>query len=89
MLILQVVRSRNCGDYDWSFQPAYYWARKLLDAVAKEGVDSYRIYPSRTVDPKKNPLEPEVKVRFTERDVPESLRRKQSSMTVVCPTSSM
>ena len=46
------------------FNPPTIGHEKLLDAVAKEGVDSYRIYPSRTVDPKKNPLEPEVKVQF-------------------------
>ena len=46
------------------FNPPTIGHEKLLDAVAKEGVDSYRIYPSRTVDPKKNPLEPEIKVKF-------------------------
>ena len=46
------------------FNPPTIGHEKLLDAVAKEGVDSYRIYPSRTVDPKKNPLEPELKVQF-------------------------
>ena len=46
------------------FNPPTIGHEKLLDAVAKEGVDNYRIYPSRTVDPKKNPLEPELKVQF-------------------------
>ena len=46
------------------FNPPTIGHEKLLDAVAKEGVDNYRIYPSRTVDPKKNPLEPEIKVKF-------------------------
>lgn len=46
------------------FNPPTIGHEKLLDAVAREGVDNYRIYPSRSVDPKKNPLEPEVKVQF-------------------------
>jgi len=46
------------------FNPPTIGHEKLLDAVAREGVDNYRIYPSRSVDPKKNPLEPDLKIKF-------------------------
>ena len=46
------------------FNPPTIGHEKLLDAVASEGADAYRIYPSRTVDPKKNPLEPESKIQY-------------------------
>jgi len=46
------------------FNPPTVGHEKLLSTVAAEGADAYRIYPSRTVDPKKNPLEPETKIQF-------------------------
>ena len=46
------------------FNPPTVGHEKLLSTVAAEGADSYRIYPSRTVDPKKNPLEPEIKIQY-------------------------
>lgn len=46
------------------FNPPTIGHEKLLDTVAAEGADNYRIYPSRTVDRKSNPLEPESKIQF-------------------------
>ena len=46
------------------FNPPTIGHEALLDKVASEGADSYRIYPSRTVDRKSNPLEPETKIQY-------------------------
>ncbi len=46
------------------FNPPTVGHEKLLDTVSEQNADNYRIYPSRTVDPKKNPLEPDVKIDF-------------------------
>lgn len=46
------------------FNPPTVGHEKLLNTVSEQGADNYRIYPSRTVDPKKNPLEPDVKIDF-------------------------
>ena len=49
------------------FNPPTVGHEKLLDTVAKEAKSSggeYRIYPSRSQDPKKNPLDPGTKIKF-------------------------
>ena len=49
------------------FNPPTVGHEKLLDKVAKEAKTSggeYRIYPSRSEDPKKNPLDPGTKVKY-------------------------
>lgn len=53
------------------FNPPTIGHEKIFSTVAAEGADSYRIYPSRTVDPKKNPLEPETKIQFMQQMFPE------------------
>ncbi len=52
------------------FNPPTIGHEKLLNTVSEQGADNYRIYPSRTVDPKKNPLEPDVKIDFMARMFP-------------------
>lgn len=52
------------------FNPPTIGHEKLLNTVSEQGADNYRIYPSRTVDPKKNPLEPDVKIDFMTRMFP-------------------
>lgn len=52
------------------FNPPTVGHEKLLNTVSEQGADNYRIYPSRTVDPKKNPLEPDVKIDFMTRMFP-------------------
>jgi len=53
------------------FNPPTIGHEKLLDTVASmsEGGD-YRIYPSRSVDPKKNPLEPKEKISYMKQMYP-------------------
>ena len=49
------------------FNPPTVGHEKLLDTVAKEAKSSggeYRIYPSRSQDPKKNPLDAGTKIKF-------------------------
>ncbi|MEK9698696.1 MAG: hypothetical protein VW270_23180 [Candidatus Poseidoniales archaeon] len=49
------------------FNPPTVGHEKLLSKVAKEAKSSggeYRIYPSRSEDPKKNPLDPGTKVKY-------------------------
>ena len=49
------------------FNPPTVGHEKLLNTVAKEAKSSggeYRIYPSRSQDPKKNPLDPGTKIKF-------------------------
>ena len=53
------------------FNPPTIGHEKIFSTVASEGADNYRIYPSRTVDPKKNPLEPETKIQFMQQMFPE------------------
>jgi len=45
------------------FNPPHIGHKKLLDAVAKGG-GMYKIFPTRTQDKKKNPLNPDTKVRL-------------------------
>ena len=52
------------------FNPPTVGHEKLLNTVSEQGADNYRVYPSRTVDPKKNPLEPDVKIDFMTRMFP-------------------
>lgn len=54
------------------FNPPTVGHQKLLDAVSKaaQGGD-FRIYPSRTQDPKKNPLDPETKVKLMKKMFPD------------------
>ncbi len=52
------------------FNPPTVGHEKLLNTVSEQGADNYRIYPSRTVDPKKNPLEPDVKIDFMQKMFP-------------------
>tara|TARA_B100000085_G_scaffold97064_1_gene88101 strand:- start:946 stop:2106 length:1161 start_codon:yes stop_codon:yes gene_type:complete len=56
------------------FNPPTIGHQKLLDRVAKEAKSSggeYRIYPSRTQDPKKNPLDPGTKIKFMKLSYPD------------------
>ena len=56
------------------FNPPTVGHQKLLDRVAKEAKSSggeYRIYPSRTQDPKKNPLDPGTKIKFMKLSYPD------------------
>ena len=47
------------------FNPPTTGHEKLINQVASmAGEDEYRIYPSRSHDPKKNPLDPETKVHY-------------------------
>ena len=49
------------------FNPPTVGHEKLLNKVAKEAKSNggeYRIYPSRSQDPKKNPLDPGTKIKF-------------------------
>ena len=54
------------------FNPPTVGHEKLLSKVAEssKGGD-YRIYPSRTVDPKKNPLEPAEKINYLKKMFPD------------------
>ena len=45
------------------FNPPHIGHKKLLDAVALGG-EMYKIFPSRTQDKKKNPLDPDTKIRL-------------------------
>jgi hypothetical protein len=54
------------------FNPPTIGHKVLLDAVAEvAGKDEYRIYPSRTNDKKKNPLDPDTKVAVMQKMFPE------------------
>ena len=56
------------------FNPPTIGHEKLLKKVAQQAKSSggtYRIYPSRTEDPKKNPLDTETKVRFMRQAYPD------------------
>ena len=49
------------------FNPPTIGHERLIDKVAREAKSSggeYRIYPSRSQDPKKNPLDPGTKIKF-------------------------
>ena len=47
------------------FNPPTVGHERLIKRVAKEAKNGeYRIYPSRSQDPKKNPLDPNTKIRF-------------------------
>ena len=49
------------------FNPPTIGHERLIDKVAKEAKSNggeYRIYPSRSQDPKKNPLDPGTKIKF-------------------------
>jgi len=45
------------------FNPPHIGHKKLLDAVAKGG-GTYKIFPTRTQDKNKNPLDPDTKIRL-------------------------
>jgi hypothetical protein len=54
------------------FNPPTVGHKVLLDAVAEiAGKDEYRIYPSRTNDKKKNPLDPDTKIAVMQKMFPE------------------
>ena len=56
------------------FNPPTIGHEKLLKKVAQEaksGGGEYRIYPSRTEDPKKNPLDSGTKIRFMRQAYPD------------------
>ena len=55
------------------FNPPTTGHEALIDKVAREakGNGEYRIYPSRTQDPKKNPLDPSTKVKFMHKAYPD------------------
>ena len=56
------------------FNPPTVGHEKLLDTVAKEAKSSggeYRIYPSRSQDPKKNPLDPGTKIKYMRASYPD------------------
>ena len=53
------------------FNPPTVGHEKLVNAVARvPGIQEYRIYPSRTMDGKKNPLEPGYKIRVMKKAYP-------------------
>ena len=47
------------------------YKRQVFDKVASESTGEYRIYPSRKVDPKQNPLQPVEKINFMKKMFPE------------------
>ena len=54
--------------------PLLLGMRNLINKVAQEAKSSggeYRIYPSRTEDPKKNPLDPGTKIKFMKQAYPD------------------
>lgn len=54
------------------FNPPHIGHLKLVNKVAEvAGGNEYRIYPSRTHDEKKNPLDPETKVHYMHQVMPE------------------
>ena len=56
------------------FNPPTVGHEKLLDTVAKEAKSNggeYRIYPSRSQDPKKNPLDPGTKIKYMRASYPD------------------
>ena len=56
------------------FNPPTVGHQKLLDAAANEAERSkfdLRIYPSRSVDPKKNPLQPGAKIEYMQKMFPD------------------
>ena len=56
------------------FNPPTVGHEKLLNTVAKEAKSSggeYRIYPSRSQDPKKNPLDPGTKIKYMRASYPD------------------
>lgn len=54
------------------FNPPTTGHEKLINQVASmAGEDEYRIYPSRSHDPKKNPLDPETKVHYMRNAYPD------------------
>ncbi len=55
------------------FNPPTSGHKKLLDKVAEVAGEEgdYRIYPSRSVDPKKNPLDPDTKISVMRQMFPE------------------
>lgn len=56
------------------FNPPTVGHEKLLAKVAKEAKNSggeYRIYPSRSQDPKKNPLDPGTKIKYMRQAYPD------------------
>ena len=53
------------------FNPPTVGHEKLVNAVARvPGISEYRIYPSRTMDGKKNPLEPGYKIKVMKKAYP-------------------
>ena len=64
------------------FNPPTVGHETLINKVAREAKASggeYRIYPSRTQDPKKNPLDPSTKIKFMKQAYPEHANAIQSS----------
>ena len=64
------------------FNPPTIGHETLINKVAREAKTSggeYRIYPSRTQDPKKNPLDPGTKIKFMKQAYPEHANAIQSS----------
>ena len=54
------------------FNPPTAGHGKLVDAVKKvAGTDEYRIYPSHSCDPKKNPLDPDMKISYMKKMFPD------------------
>jgi len=54
------------------FNPPTIGHKVLLDAVSEiAGKEEYRIYPSRTTDKKKNPLDPDTKIAVMQKMFPE------------------
>ncbi|MBU38014.1 MAG: hypothetical protein CMA59_00665 [Euryarchaeota archaeon] len=52
------------------FNPPTIGHQKVFDKVASESTGEYRIYPSRKVDPKQNPLQPVEKINFMKKMFP-------------------
>jgi len=64
------------------FNPPTIGHESLIAKVAREAKASggeYRIYPSRSQDPKKNPLDPGTKIKFMKQAYPEHANAIQSS----------
>ena len=64
------------------FNPPTVGHETLINKVAREAKASggeYIIYPSRTQDPKKNPLDPSTKIKFMKQAYPEHANAIQSS----------
>jgi len=61
------------------FNPPTIGHEKLIDKVSRQSKGEYRIYPSRTQDPKKNPLEAGTKIKFMKQAYPDHANAIQNN----------